>query len=500
MTTPPPPPAPGPAPPPVALCEQARRARDARFDGVFFTAVKTTGIYCRPVCPAPAPKAANVEYFAHAAAAEAAGYRPCLRCRPELAPDAGGWRRGEHILARGLRLIEDGLLDDAPMARLAERLHVGERHLRRLFVATLGVTPQQVQGTRRLLFAKRLLTETALPVTDVALAAGFRSLRRFNDAFANAYGMPPGRLRQSADAPPDPGPLRLKLGYRPPFDFRASLAFLRARALPGIERVDDDAYTRVIDAAGAWLELREWGSDEPALRLSLYGLAPAMLPGIVRRVRRMFDLDADPQTIQARLGDDPLLTPLIARHPGLRLPGGWDGFEVAVRAVLGQQVSVAAAVTLARRLVAKHGEALANPVNDQLHTLFPCPARLAAADLAHVGLPGKRAATLQALARAVRDGRVDFRSEQPLDEFVARWRTIPGIGDWTAHYIALRGLHHPDAFPAGDLVLRKQAGGGAALTEKQLLARAEGWRPWRGYAVIQLWRAAAAAPLKEPTP
>ena len=480
--------------PSIAICEQARLSRDARFDGRFFTAVRTTGIYCRPVCPAPTPKSRNVEYFANAASAEAAGYRPCLRCRPELSPADGLWRRGDGVVARATRLIEDGALDAAPMSRLAERLHVGDRHLRRLFVESLGVTPQQVQATRRLLFAKQLLSETRLAITDIALASGFHSLRRFNDAFIKAYGLAPSRLRKHADPTAlEAGPLRLKLAYRPPFDFRASLAFLRQRALPGIERIGIDTYARVIDANGAWLELGEWGNNEAALRLSLHGASTIELPSIVQHVRRMFDLDADPSAIHAQLGDDALLAPLIATQPGLRLPGGWDGFEVAMRAVLGQQVSVAAATTLARRLVAMHGRPLPSPIADDLDSLFPLPEALVDIDLIGLGLPAKRAATLNTVARALAEGRVSFSPAQSLGDFIADWTALPGIGDWTAQYIAMRGLRHPDAFPAGDLVLRKQAGNGATITEKQLRERAEAWRPWRSYAVIQLWRAAANA-------
>ncbi|MBE2211590.1 MAG: DNA-3-methyladenine glycosylase 2 family protein [Xanthomonadaceae bacterium] len=489
--------------PSTAICEQARLSRDARFDGRFFTAVRTTGIYCRPVCPAPAPKSRNVEYFANAASAEAAGYRPCLRCRPELSPADGLWRRSDSVVARATRLIDDGALDDASVSGLADRLHVGERHLRRLFVDTLGVTPQQVQGTRRLLFAKQLLSETLLPITDIALAAGYRSLRRFNDAFLAAYGLSPTRLRKHTDAMQvEAGPLQLKLAYRPPFDFRASLDFLRLRTLPGIERVGIDHYARVIDGDGAWLEVREWSKGEPALRLSLHGVSAVALPGIVQRVRRMFDLDADPAAIHAQLAGDALLAPLVKARPGLRLPGGWDGFEVAMRAVLGQQVSVVAATTLAQRLVARHGRALATPIDGDLHSLFPLPAQLADVDLIDIGLPAKRAATLIVVAKAMRDGDVGFDAEQSLDEFIASWTALPGIGDWTAQYIAMRGLRHPDAFPAGDLVLRKQAGDGATITEKQLRDRAEAWRPWRSYAVIQLWHAASNAPIsnQEPSP
>lgn len=472
-------------------CAQARLARDPRFDGRFFTAVRSTGIYCRPVCPVPPAAERNVGYYATAAQAEAAGFRPCLRCRPELAPADGAWRRSQTLVARATRLIEDGALDEAPVARLAERLHVGERHLRRLFTEALGTTPQQVQATRRLLFAKQLLSETRLPVTDVALASGFRSLRRFNDAFIKAYGLPPTRLRTSATPPADAGALTLKLAYRPPFDFAATLAFLRQRALPGIEHVSQDCYARVIDGSGAWLSLSARGRDEHALQLTLHGVEPTAIPAIVGRVRRMFDLDADPLVIAEHLAIDPLLAPLVAAHPGLRLPGGWDGLEVAVRAVLGQQVSVAAATTLARRLVQRHGRTLRTPIDESLHSLFPDAGLLADTDLRDIGLPGKRAASVSAVAAAIAQARVGIQPEQSLDAFVAAWCALPGIGDWTAQYIALRALHHPDAFPAGDLVLRQQAGDGTPVSERQLRERAERWRPWRGYAVIHLWHAAS---------
>lgn len=482
--------------PDAAVCAQARLARDARFDGVFFTAVRTTGIYCRPVCPVPAANERNVHYVASAAQAEAEGYRPCLRCRPELSPADGSWRRGDHVVARALRLIDDGALDAASVEELAKRLHVGDRHLRRLFADSLGTTPQQVQATRRLLFAKRLLSETALPITDVAAASGFASLRRFNDAFAKAYGMPPSALRHADDALPAGDGLRLRLAFRPPFEFDATLAFLRQRALPGIERVEADAYMRVLEPslashadAAAWLRVSACPTAA-ALQLELHGVAAHAIAPIVQRVRRMFDLDADPLVIAACLGNDPRLAPLLQRHPGLRIPGGWDGFEVAVRAVLGQQVSVRAATTLAARLVTQHGVRLPHPVADDLHSVFPSPQQLATADLTTLGLPATRRASLHAIAAALARGTLDFDAAAPLDHHVDRWMRLPGIGPWTAHYIALRGSNHPDAFPAGDLVLRKQAGNGTALTERQLAARAEHWRPWRAYAAIQLWHAA----------
>lgn len=478
-----------------AVCEQARLSRDARFDGLFFTAVTSTRIYCRPVCPAPAPKPANIRYYVSAAAAEAAGFRPCLRCRPELAPGNATWHRGEHVVARALKLIEAGALAEQSLDDLASRVGVGARQLRRLFVEHLGAPPIHVHTTRRLLFAKQLLTETALPVTEVALAAGFGSLRRFNAAFALANRLPPRELRRQPRATADAA-LVLRLGYRPPYDFEALLTFLRTRALPGVEQVDEHAYSRVFgttEAAG-WLHLSAWPGGDHALKLELHGASPAQLLPLVTRLRRMFDLDADPRVIAATLGASAVLKPLLRKRPGLRLPGGWDGFEIAVRAVLGQQVSVAAARTLATRIVQRHGSVLATPLPDGLERLFPTPAQLADADLRELGITSARAATIRGIAQALLDGRVDFRAEQPLQEFVDRWVALPGIGEWTAHYMAMRALSHPDAFPAADLILRRAAAAdGVELSTKALTALAESWRPWRAYAVMHLWRSAGDA-------
>ncbi|MEO6801199.1 MAG: AlkA N-terminal domain-containing protein [Rhodanobacter sp.] len=483
-----------------AVCEQARLSRDARFDGLFFTAVTSTRIYCRPVCPAPASKPANVRYYASAAAAEAAGFRPCLRCRPELAPGNAVWHRGEHVVARALKLIDAGELANQSLQQLAARVGVGARQLRRLFVAHLGAPPIDVYTTRRLLFAKQLLTETALPVTQVALAADFSSLRRFNAAFASANRMAPRELRRQPRAVLGAG-LVLRLVYRPPYDFDAMLAFLRTRALPGVEQVTERSYMRVFgpaDTAG-WLQLGAWPGDKHALKLELHGAQPAQLLPLVTRLRRMFDLDADPRAIAATLGASKLLKPLLRKRPGLRLPGGWDGFEIAVRAVLGQQVSVAAARTLAARIVQRYGEAVSALLPAGLERLFPTPTQLADADLQQLGLTTARAATIRGLAQALLDGRVDFRPDQLLEDFVARWVALPGIGAWTAHYIAMRALSHPDAFPAADLILRRAAASDSAeLSTKALAALADAWRPWRAYAVIHLWRASSAHPAKPP--
>lgn len=480
--------------PDARTCEQARLSRDARFDGLFFTAVTSTRIYCRPVCPAPPPKPQNVRYYGSAAAAEAAGFRPCLRCRPELSPGNDAWQRGDHVIARTLKLMESGALDELSMEAMAGRVGLGARQLRRLFVDRLGAPPIDVHTTRRLLFAKQLLTETAMPVTEVALASGFRSLRRFNAAFLQANRMPPRELRRHPRITPA-GTITLRLGYRPPYDFEAILAFLRGRSLPGVEQVDEHSYARVFGPADApgWLRLRAWPGGEHALQLELHCPQPAQMLGVVAKLRRMFDLDANPQSIGDTLKESRVLKPLWRRRPGLRLPGGWDGFEIAVRAILGQQVSVAAARTLATRIVHRFGIPVATGVPG-LERLFPGPGMLADADLKALGLTTARAATVRSVAQALLDGRIDFRHEQPLDEFVERWVALPGIGDWTAHYMAMRALSHPDAFPAADLILRRVAAGDApALSTKALVSLAQEWRPWRAYAVMHLWRSASDA-------
>jgi AraC family transcriptional regulator of adaptative response / DNA-3-methyladenine glycosylase II len=490
--------------PPHRVCEQARLSRDPRFDGLFFTAVTSTGIYCRPVCPAPAPKPSNITYYRNAAAAEAAGFRPCLRCRPELSPSDGAWRRGDAAVSRALKLIEHGALAGQPVSALAARVNLGERQLRRLFVERLGASPIGVHGTRRLLFAKQLLTETPLPITDVALAAGFGSLRRFNATFKEAYRMAPRDLRRRPAAARDAqrgGALVLRLGYRPPYDLESMLGFLRGRALPGVEQVDDHSYARVVagdgaDAPPGWLRVSAWPGREHALKLELHAPLASRLLDIVSRLRRMFDLDADPRAIANALSADPRLKPLMRKRPGLRLPSGWDGFEIAVRAILGQQVSVAAARTFATRIAERFGTPLpAEHAAHGLAHLFPTPEALADADLAGIGITRTRAETVRTIARALLDGRVDFRVERTLDDFVAHWTALPGIGPWTAHYIALRAMGHPDAFPADDLVLQKAVPlDGTRMTAKALTARAEAWRPWRGYATLQLWREAMATP------
>ncbi|HEV2321832.1 MAG TPA: AlkA N-terminal domain-containing protein [Gammaproteobacteria bacterium] len=476
-----------------AACERVRMARDPRFDGRFFIGVTSTGIYCRPICPAPHAKSSNVRYFPTAAAAAEAGFRPCLRCRPEAAPGTPAWLGTSATVRRALRLINEGALDTESVEQLASRLGIGSRHLHRLFIQHVGASPLAVAQTRRLHFAKRLLDDTRLGMTDIALASGFGSLRRFNDAFRQTYGKAPRDIRRERRGEaPEGDALSLKLAYRPPYDWEAIRDFLATRALPGVERVTAEGYARTVELNGAagWFEVRPVpGAD--ALRLSVHGLGPGALFTVVRRVRHMFDLGADPEDVRVTLKDDKLLAPLVRRRPGLRVPGAWDAFELSVRAVLGQQVSVAAARTFAARIVSKHSRALPQPAEGLTH-LFPGPEALAKADLGSVGLTSARARTLNALSGAVAEGQLCFESGSA-EETREHMQRIPGIGTWTAEYAAMRGLADPDAFPAEDLVLRRMAGNGHPLSAKQLLSRAEAWRPWRSYAVLHLWRAASDA-------
>src|SRR5579885_2223897 len=376
-----------------AACYRAVAQRDARFDGRFFTGVKTTGIYCRPICPARTPQPENVIFFPTAAAAQEAGFRPCLRCRPETAPDLGAWRGTSNTVSRALALIEHGGLDEAPVDALASRLGVGERQLRRLFQQHLGASPVAVAQTRRVLLAKQLIHETRLPMAEIAFAAGFGSVRRFNETFLAIFGRAPGTLRRAIRPEISAGPhgeISLLLRYHPPYDWPAMIAFLGRRAIPGIERVTPDRYQRTLSLDGAQGTVAVERADGNALRAMVRFPRLASLPAIIARLRRVFDLAADPGPIARHLAQDPALAPLVRARPGLRVPGAWDGFELAIRAVLGQQITVSAAVRLAGRLVAAHGERLSDPDGDLTH-VFPRPEVLAAADLAALGMPRSRA-------------------------------------------------------------------------------------------------------------
>ena len=475
------------------LCLRALGTRDRRFDGRFFIAVRTTGIYCRPICPARTPKPENVTFFATPAAAEEAGYRPCRRCRPETAPASPAWQGTSATVTRALRLLGT----EARVDRLASRLGVGERHLRRLFAEHLGASPRSVLMSQRVHFARRLLDETTLPLEDVAQSAGFGSARRLRAAVAQTFGRSPSELRHTAQhararaRATGEAPLVLRLPYAGEYDFEGMLAYRAARAIPGVESASGGTYRRsVTTSAGAGVIEVAPGDAALELRVWLKG-TPDLFP-LVERVRRMLDLDADPLAIGAYLAKDRALASRIAQRPGLRVPAAWDPFELAVRAILGQQVSVAAATTLSGRLVERFGAA--HPMGERhgVPRLFPSAAAIAAAGedgLAKVGMPGARARGLAAFARAVADGELNLSPAADLESAVAALCAVPGIGPWTAHYVALRGLGEPDAFPASDLGLRKALAprGGKPLSEAQLLERAERWRPWRGYAAIHLW-------------
>lgn len=461
----------------ATLCYRAVRSRDRRFDGRFFTAVLTTGIYCRPICPARTPLRKNVRFFACSAAAEAAGFRPCRRCRPESAPGAPCWEGTGAVVSRALRRIELGAMDDAGVARLAESLGLGDRQLRRLFTKHLGASPQVVAAARRNHAARMLLDSTHLPVTEVAFASGFGSVRQFNAVIRRAFGATPSALRRSGEPRATRGDLTLRLAYRPPLAWQALLGFLRMRAISGVETVDGSSYSRTFATHAGHGSLHVNLADE-ALVLRVQGAKPATLPDIVRRVRRLFDLDADPLAIETCLGADPLLSPLVRERPGLRVPGAWDPFETTVRAILGQQISVQAATTICGRLVEQFGTHLGE------HRLFPAPARLADADLTTIGLTRQRATSLGRVAAAIVADPTLLLPAPSLEALVDRLCTLPGIGPWTAHYVAMRAFGEPDAFPAGDLVLRRAAGD---LTEKALERRSQAWRPWRAYAVLHLW-------------
>ncbi|PRY00511.1 DNA-3-methyladenine glycosylase 2 [Allonocardiopsis opalescens] len=468
-------------------CYRAIVARDARFDGRFYIGVTSTGIYCRPICPSRTPARRNVRFYPHAAAAEVAGFRACRRCRPETSPGSPDWDVRKDLIGRALRLIENGTVDAEGVGGLAGRLAVTERHLHRLFIAEVGAGPLALARTRRLQLARRLLAESDLPITDIAFASGFGSVRRFNESVKDAYGLPPGALRGHRTGRPlraaqPGGPLSLRLAYRPPFDAAALLDFLAARAIPGVEEVSPNRYARTIATPGGpgTLELLpDPGAPQIVLRLAVPDLRGT--PQVVAACRALFDLCADPATVAGVLGADPALAPLVAARPGLRVPGAYDGFELAVRAVLGQQVSVAAARTLAGRLVAATGTPLPEPVGTLTH-VFPTADALAGADLDHVGLTGARRRTLRALAEAVADGGLHLDSGADVAATTAALEELPGIGPWTSGYIAMRALRDPDAFPGTDLVLRR-------AMESAGITTTEPWRPWRAYAALHLWTA-----------
>jgi AraC family transcriptional regulator of adaptative response / DNA-3-methyladenine glycosylase II len=468
-----------------ASCYRAVATHDARFDGRFFVGVASTGVYCRPVCRVRTPRAEHCRFFASAAAAELAGYRPCLRCRPELAPGLASVDAADRLAQAAVALIEDGTLADGGVEHLAARLGVTSRHVRRIFARAFGVTPIEYAQTQRLLLAKRLLTDTALPVTDVALASGFASVRRFNALWQARYRMAPSRLRAAAATRSAQPYLHFQLAYRPPYDWPALMQFLGARAIAGIEAVEARSYVRsvAVDASGTrhtgWVRVRPLASRN-MLAVDVAPSLARVLPAVLARLRHAFDLGCHPDEVAAALGL------LAARAPGVRVPGTVDGFELAVRAIVGQQVSVRAARTLLGRLVARFGLPLAEdaPVTHA----FPAAAAVAGAGadaLAALGILPARARSIVALARAVADGALDLSPGADVEATRARLLALPGIGPWTVEYIAMRALAWPDAFPAGDRVILTALGETRAA---RAAARSQAWRPWRAYAAMHLWR------------
>jgi AraC family transcriptional regulator, regulatory protein of adaptative response / DNA-3-methyladenine glycosylase II len=463
-------------------CYRALLARDQRFDGRFYVAVASTRIYCRPVCTVRPPRRPNCQFFRSAAAAEAAGYRPCLRCRPELAPGHASVDAVRRTALAAARLIEDGL--DGGLDAIAARLGISDRHLRRVFNSEFGVSPHAFAQTQRLLMAKRLLTDTALPITDVAFVSGFGSVRRFNAAFKQRYRLNPQEIRKSG-APAAPDAMHAELSFRAPYDWPALLAFLGARSITGVEAVESSTYRRTVqvvngsDMHTGWLEVSPVEGRSVVVASVSATLLP-VLPVVLARVKDLLDLSCDPAEVSQRLGR------LAARTPGLRVPGAFDGFEMAVRAILGQQVSVAAARTVAGRFAARFGGVLVTPFAS-LTARFPAPAEVAGRsvdDIARCGVTGARAATILALAQALERGELELSPAADIDSALSKLRALRGIGEWTAQYIAMRALSWPDAFPHTDLGVMKALG---ETRPKRVLELAEQWRPWRAYAVMHLW-------------
>jgi AraC family transcriptional regulator of adaptative response / DNA-3-methyladenine glycosylase II len=463
---------------------QALASRDPRFDGLLYVGVASTGIYCRIVCNSRRPLRRNCSFYAHPAAAEQAGFRPCLRCRPELAPGNARIDSRHRLAAALARRIEEGALNELDVPELAQQMGISDRHLRRVIQDAYGVSPNKLLETQRLLTAKLLLTDTTMPITEIAYASGFSSLRRFNDAFRNGYRLNPTQFRRGAARTSDPatvGRFVFRLPYRPPLDWDGLLDFLSRRLYAGVEAVVDGSYVRTvrIGERTGWLRVRP-APDRDALAVELAPELGRAIPAVLKRVRRLFDLDAEPQRIAQRLGK------IASRRPGLRLPGAFDGYEVAIRAVLGQQISVKAATTLSARFAAAFGEAARTPF-PELALQMPAAgqvARASAQSVMRIGVTSARAQTLLAVSRAMADTPGFLEPGADVEAAMERLKSLPGIGEWTAQYLAMRAFSWPDAFPATDLGIRKALG---MKDERAILAHAENWRPWRGYAAMHLW-------------
>jgi AraC family transcriptional regulator, regulatory protein of adaptative response / DNA-3-methyladenine glycosylase II len=479
---------------------QALTARDRRFDGIFFVGVTSTGIYCRPICPARTPKEANCRFFNSAQEAEQDHFRPCLRCRPELAPGNAPIDDSQRIAHLIVARLEDGTIGtDAGLEAIAGQFALSSRQIRRIIQKELGVPPIQLLLTRRLLLAKQLLTETALPVTEIAFASGFASLRRFNDAFKSRYRLSPSRLRHAADARRDDvgDTASIQLAYRPPYDWEGVLHFLAGRELKGVEWVTATAYARTVHLGNAkgWIRVTQ-PKQNNTLTLQFSRSLTPVLPTLLTRIRELFDLNARPDMISAHLGADDRLAPFVQQNPGMRVPGAFNGFELGLRAIIGQQVTVKAATTIGCRLAEQFGESIVT-AHPQLNRLTPSAQRLAKADIgdiARLGIVRVRSQSIICLAQAqvsgdlALDGGVHYKPEEAIRRLVE----LPGIGQWTAHYIAMRALRWPDAFPKEDIVVRNRLGG---VSAKQAESMSQSWRPWRSYAVMHLWRSAGSVSL-----
>lgn len=499
------------------VCYQAMQSNDPRFDGLFFVGIASTGIFCRSVCSARLPKYENCTFYLSAGAAQQAGYRPCLRCRPELAPTVSV--AGAAVVNRALQLIEAGALDEGSVAALAARLGVSDRTLRQQFSRYVGTSPGQVAKTRRLLFAKRLIDETQLPMTEVAISAGFKSIRSFNSTFQKTYGRSPSEFRRKVAPPVDEQTkaqkeapfITLKLPFSRPYNWQALMDFWQPRSILGVEVATADHYCRsiVLNGRPGWVSVRPV-AQRPYLQVQIGQVSVGQLSRVMARLRRMFDVGVNVAAVEAHLARSHVLSPLFAEglpsdspsshstkaqskaqsNRGLRIPGAWDPFELSVRAIVGQQVSVAAATTVFNRIVTTYGEPLAAPGKPTvLEKVFPQPQVLADADLTLLGLVRAKAKAISHLAQVVSTQPNFFNQMTTLDGAVKTLCELPGIGPWTAHYIAMRALNEPDALPPGDLALHRAAKQlGYSVTKKEFEQMAEDWRPWRGYGAMYLWQ------------
>ena len=472
-------------------CYRAAQSRDSRFDGCFITAVKTTGIYCRPSCPAMTPKRHNVEFFVTAAAAQQHGYRACKRCRPDASPGSPEWNVRADVVGRAMRLIADGLVDREGVRGLAARLSYSERQINRLLTAELGAGPLALARAQRAQTARTLIETTSMPITQIAFAAGFASVRQFNDTIREVFASSPTELRGSRQPIAAGGTLSLRLPYRAPFHSESIFRFLGDRAVPGVETWDGAIYRRSLRLShgNAVVALSPGPSapDATAITCTLHLDNVADVQAAVQRCRRLLDLDADPDTIESHFADDAILGPFVRKRPGLRSPGHPDGVELLTRAVLGQQVSVKGARTLAARLVAAVGEPLEVPVDGVTH-VFPSAEAIAASPTSDLAMPGARARALIHSCAQLAGGGIVIDAGSDRDEISHQLESLPGIGPWTASYVAMRALGDPDVFLPTDVGVRNALRAiGADSTPKAASQLAESWRPWRSYALHHLW-------------